>query len=400
MLRRELAPISAAPTEGHPARSVDLAPAGADGSPIRRYDDVCPARAGRRDGAHGHALRRCADRAADRPHVSGARRPVLFDVTEGSRTSRPPAVLCTGTLGSGKTLTAQLLALHAFVGGSRWSTSIPRATIACRGDRRGPRRTHRATRPTSATAGLLDPLRIAPEDLRVELAHSFLTELLPAPVPARGRPRSAPRSPTSSRPAAEAPASCSTVASRRRGRASRGSRAGRPRGSPACLQLGFASRRAATRRSRERPRGQPAHRQPHAARAGHPERRPDAGGAHRPSAPAVARGSGPAPCRARTGRATRSWSSRRRRSWSATPSGSALVGRIVRLCRSQNATPILRHPGGRRRRRRQRPRRLLLRLRRRDGARGRARARAPWPRCVRRPRSPRAAAQRSVAAAA
>jgi hypothetical protein len=30
--------------------------------------------------------------------------------------------------------------------------------------------------------GVLDPLRIAPEDLRVELAYSFLTELLPAPV--------------------------------------------------------------------------------------------------------------------------------------------------------------------------------------------------------------------------
>ena len=31
--------------------------------------------------------------------------------------------------------------------------------------------------------GMLDPLRIAPADLRVELTHSFLTELLPAPVP-------------------------------------------------------------------------------------------------------------------------------------------------------------------------------------------------------------------------
>ena len=44
--------------------------------------------------------------------LSGSTQPVLFDVTEASRTSRPPAVLCSGTLGSGKTLTAELLAIR------------------------------------------------------------------------------------------------------------------------------------------------------------------------------------------------------------------------------------------------------------------------------------------------
>jgi hypothetical protein len=114
--------------------------------------------------------------------LAGAPQPVLFDVTEGSRTSRPPAVLCTGTLGSGKTLTAQLLALHAFVGGSRVVDLDPK------GDHRlrevvGPEHVeHIELSADGADRGMLDPLRIGPQDLRVELAHSFLVELLPAPV--------------------------------------------------------------------------------------------------------------------------------------------------------------------------------------------------------------------------
>ena len=34
--------------------------------------------------------------------LSGSAQPVLLDLTEGSRTSRPPAILCSGTLGSGR----------------------------------------------------------------------------------------------------------------------------------------------------------------------------------------------------------------------------------------------------------------------------------------------------------
>jgi hypothetical protein len=150
---------------------------------IRRYDDVfVPEQVGAMVPIATHAVGARVGLLLGHT-LSGSRQPVLFDVTEGSRTSRPPAVLCTGTLGSGKTLTAQLLALHAFIGGSRVVDVDPK------GDHRlvdviG--RDHiEAIELTTDNAyrGMLDPLRIAPEDLRVELTHSFLADLLPQPVP-------------------------------------------------------------------------------------------------------------------------------------------------------------------------------------------------------------------------
>jgi len=116
--------------------------------------------------------------------LSAAAHPVLFDLTEGSRTSRPPAILCAGTLGSGKTITGQLLALQGFLAGSRVVAIDPK------GDHRladivGEEHVERIElRPGAEHSGTLDPLRIAPADTRAELAYSFLTELLPAPVPA------------------------------------------------------------------------------------------------------------------------------------------------------------------------------------------------------------------------
>jgi hypothetical protein len=181
MLRRELAPITL-----HRPKDIQLAlwisHLPGQRSPIRRYDDImlpeqfgamvptATADVGAETGLLiGHTL-------------TGARRPVLFDVTEGSRTSRPPAVLCTGTLGSGKTLTAQLLAWHAFVGGSQVVDLDPKgdhrlADVVGEGNVE-----HIELSADERHRGLLDPLRIGPEDLRVELAYSFLTELLPAPV--------------------------------------------------------------------------------------------------------------------------------------------------------------------------------------------------------------------------
>ena len=181
-LRREFAPISLhRPMDVQLQLWVGHLPA--QRSTIRRYDDVLlPEQFGAMVptatnvvGAHAGLLIGHTQ--------SGSRRPVLFDVTEGSRTSRPPSVLCTGTLGSGKTITAQLLALHAFVGGSRVIDLDPKGDHRL-GDVVGHQHVEAvelSTRPDDR--GTLDPLRIAPEDLRVELAHSFLTDLLPAPVP-------------------------------------------------------------------------------------------------------------------------------------------------------------------------------------------------------------------------
>jgi hypothetical protein len=116
--------------------------------------------------------------------LSAAGHPVLFDLTEGSRTSRPPAVLCAGTLGSGKTITAQLLGLQGYLAGSRVVDIDPKGDHRL-ADAIGHEHVERVElRPGAEHRGTLDPLRIAPPDTRAELAYSFLIELLPAPVPA------------------------------------------------------------------------------------------------------------------------------------------------------------------------------------------------------------------------
>ncbi|MBI5105913.1 MAG: ATP-binding protein [Solirubrobacterales bacterium] len=181
-LRRELAPLAL-----HQPKDVQLqlwtGHLPAQLPRLRRYDDIyLPEQFGAMVPIATHAVGARAGLLIGRT-LSGARSPVLFDVAEGSRTSRPPAVLCTGTLGSGKTLTAQLLAFHAFLGGSRVVDLDPK------GDHRlaevvGDEHVeHVELSADPEHRGMLDPLRIAPEDLRVELGHSFLVELLPAPVP-------------------------------------------------------------------------------------------------------------------------------------------------------------------------------------------------------------------------
>ncbi len=110
----------------------------------------------------------------------GGQRPVKFDITEASRAGRPPSMLLAGTLGSGKTIAAQLLAYHAERRGSLVVDVDPKPdhnlerlpelagrvqVIELSGD--------------DAYRGLLDPLVIAPRGLREDLASSYLTELLP-----------------------------------------------------------------------------------------------------------------------------------------------------------------------------------------------------------------------------
>lgn len=112
--------------------------------------------------------------------VTGGHRPIKFDITEASRAGRPPSILLAGTLGSGKTIAAQLLAYQAERRGSVVVDVDPKpdhnleglpelagrvAVIDLAGDER--------------YRGLLDPLVIAPTGLREDLAASYLTELLP-----------------------------------------------------------------------------------------------------------------------------------------------------------------------------------------------------------------------------
>lgn len=113
--------------------------------------------------------------------LSGSRRPVRFNLREGSERDRNTAILSVGALGSGKTTLAQKLQYEAFLQGARVIDCDPK------GDHRfhlleevAPHAETIALRPDPALRGMLDPLRVAPEHLRQEAAVSFLRDLLPA----------------------------------------------------------------------------------------------------------------------------------------------------------------------------------------------------------------------------
>ena len=115
--------------------------------------------------------------------LSGSRQPVLFDPTEASRTSRAPATLLTGTLGSGKTLCMELVMYQAFLQGSSVCDIDPK------GDHRlealpgvAPELEVIELAPEERFRGMLDPLRIAPEETREDLACNFIAAVLPEPV--------------------------------------------------------------------------------------------------------------------------------------------------------------------------------------------------------------------------
>lgn len=113
--------------------------------------------------------------------LSGSRRPVRFNLREGSERDRNAAILSVGALGSGKTTLAQKLQYEAFLQGARVIDCDPK------GDHRfhlleevAPHSETIALRPDPALRGMLDPLRVAPEHLRQEAAVAFLRDLLPA----------------------------------------------------------------------------------------------------------------------------------------------------------------------------------------------------------------------------
>jgi hypothetical protein len=115
--------------------------------------------------------------------LSGAHQPVLFDPTEASRTSRAPATLLAGTLGSGKTLCMELIMYQAFLAGSTVCDIDPKGDHAL--DRLPGVAEHMEVielAPAERFDGMLDPLRIAPEDTREDLACQFLLSILPEPV--------------------------------------------------------------------------------------------------------------------------------------------------------------------------------------------------------------------------
>ena len=113
---------------------------------------------------------------------TGAPLPVRFDATQAPRESRASAVLLIGTLGSGKTVAAQTIEYAAERRGSLVVDFDPKPdhglhTLAELGERVGVLELSG----DPAQRGKLDPLAIGLEDLREELACSYLLELLPGP---------------------------------------------------------------------------------------------------------------------------------------------------------------------------------------------------------------------------
>ncbi|HYM44959.1 MAG TPA: ATP-binding protein [Solirubrobacteraceae bacterium] len=112
--------------------------------------------------------------------LSGSRQPVRFNLREGSDSDRNTTILSVGALGSGKTTLDQKLKYEGFLQGARVIDCDPK------GDHRfhlleevAPHTECVTLKPDPALRGVLDPLRIAPEHLRQDVAVSFLRDLLP-----------------------------------------------------------------------------------------------------------------------------------------------------------------------------------------------------------------------------
>jgi hypothetical protein len=113
--------------------------------------------------------------------LTGSRQPVRFNLREGSESDRNTTILSVGALGSGKTTLDQKLKYEGFLMGARIIDCDPK------GDHRfhllddvAPHTECVTLRPDPSLRGVLDPLRVAPEHLRQEVAVSFLRDLLPA----------------------------------------------------------------------------------------------------------------------------------------------------------------------------------------------------------------------------
>jgi type IV secretory pathway VirB4 component len=113
--------------------------------------------------------------------LSGSRRPVRFNLREGSDSDRNTTILSVGALGSGKTTLDQKLKYEGFLLGARVIDCDPK------GDHRfhllddvAPHTECVTLRPDPALRGVLDPLRVAPQHLRQDAAVSFLRDLLPS----------------------------------------------------------------------------------------------------------------------------------------------------------------------------------------------------------------------------
>ena len=107
-------------------------------------------------------------------------RPVGFDPLAAAASDRPPSILMAGTLGSGKTVAAQLLCYQAAKRGSLVVDVDPKPDHALAGlsDLAGRAEVIELSE-EQGRRGLLDPLRVAPEALRADLTSAYLMDVLP-----------------------------------------------------------------------------------------------------------------------------------------------------------------------------------------------------------------------------
>lgn len=124
--------------------------------------------------------------------LRASRRAVRLDLTAASRASRPPSILCVGTLGSGKTMTSQVIARDALLQGSLVVDVDPKP------DHRLDELPELAGRTrlidlsdTEQHAGLLDPLRVSDPSMRDEIASGFYADLIDATARQRAHIRTA-----------------------------------------------------------------------------------------------------------------------------------------------------------------------------------------------------------------
>lgn len=123
--------------------------------------------------------------------LTASRQPIRHDCAEASQTDRPPPMLITGAQGSGKTHLIELLQYHAFLQGSGPIVHVagPKGTpdnpdhklhqvpeVAAETERI-------VLSPEDRYQGLIDPLRVAEQAVRGDVAFSFVLDVLPAPVP-------------------------------------------------------------------------------------------------------------------------------------------------------------------------------------------------------------------------
>ncbi len=107
-------------------------------------------------------------------------RPVGFNPLAAAASDRPPSILMAGILGSGKTVAAQLLCYQAAKRGSLIVDVDPKpdhslATLSDLAERSQVIELSQE----QGRRGLLDPLRVAPEALRADLASAYLMDILP-----------------------------------------------------------------------------------------------------------------------------------------------------------------------------------------------------------------------------